>query len=86
MAKLYHKVGKSSGGSDSPFCIYYITRNRLNYVKKYRRCFHRTAYLFSLVSRVIRMMQADDKRVRKAYWQAIKDHQKGVTGKAILED
>lgn len=81
MAKLWHKVSSSTGGSDSPFCIYYLTRNRLNYVKKYKEQFHMTAYPFTLMSRYIRMLQCKDEAKRKAYGDAIRDAKKGKIGR-----
>lgn len=36
-AKLWHKVSSSSGGSESKVCIYYMNRNQLYYMKKYRK-------------------------------------------------
>lgn len=80
-AKLWHKVSSSTGGSDSPFCIYYLTRNRLNYVKKYKEQFHMTAYPFTLMSRYIRMLQCKDEAKRKAYGDAIRDAKKGKIGR-----
>ena len=73
-AKLWHKVGTSSGGSCSPFSTYYITRNRLNCLKQYKMFFHFTAYWFSLLTRYIRMLQSKNIDVKKAFKKGIKDH------------
>lgn len=73
-AKLWHKVGVASGGESSPFSTYYLTRNRLNYVRQYRNYFAITAYPFSLLSRIIRMIFNKDPEVRKAFYFAIYDH------------
>lgn len=81
-AKLWHKVSTSTGGSDSPFSTYYMTRNRLNSVKKYKDFFDRGAYLFSLFSRVVRMFETKDKDVRIAFKKAIKDHLNGIEGRS----
>lgn len=80
-AKLWHKVSSSTGGSDSPFSTYYMTRNRLNYVKKYKEQFYITAYPFTLISRYIRMWTAKDENVREAFKKAISDHKMGKRGK-----
>lgn len=56
-AVLYHKVSASSGGEDSPFSVYYITRNRLRLVKEHSELFDFGAMRYSLVSRYIRMIQ-----------------------------
>lgn len=37
-AKVWHKVGKTIGGSDSPEYIYYTTRNRLLFMRKHGSC------------------------------------------------
>ena len=34
---IYHKVSSSSGGENSPFCIQWGNRNRLLFMKKYRK-------------------------------------------------
>lgn len=81
LAKLWHKVSKSTGGSESSFSLYYITRNRLEYLKKYKESFYWTAYPFSLVSRYIRMWQCKDAKKRKAYRDAIRDARAGMTGR-----
>lgn len=65
-AKLWHKVSSSTGGSDSAFSTYYITRNRIAYLKKYGKFFHVTAYPFSLLTRYIRMGQCKDSSIRRA--------------------
>lgn len=83
-AKLWHKVSKSTGGSDSPFCTYYITRNRLNYLKEYKNYFKITAYPFSLLSRYVRFLQCTNKNRKKAFMDGIRDHLKGINGKSDL--
>jgi GT2 family glycosyltransferase len=80
-AKLWHKVSQSTGGSDSAFSTYYMTRNRLNYIKKYCNEFSWTAYPFSLLTRYIRMITCKDKKKKQAFRQGIHDHIKAVTGK-----
>ena len=80
-AKLWHKVSSSTGGSDSPFSTYYMTRNRLNCVKKYKKQFHITAYPFTLISRYIRMWTAKDENIRDAFKRGILDHRMGKWGK-----
>ena len=80
-AKLWHKIGKSTGGEISPFNVYYITRNRLYYNKIYRKNFNPCAYIYSLISRYIRMWICKDKSLKCAYKKALTDYKKGVTGK-----
>lgn len=80
-AKLWHKVSSSTGGEKSPFNTYYITRNRLNYVKKYKNEFYRTAYPFSLMSRLIRLWTEKDDNIRRAFKNGIEDHKNGKIGR-----
>lgn len=83
-AKLWHKVGKSSGGETSPFSCYYITRNRLHLLKTYRNFFKLTAYPFTILTRylwILRMLKAGKKNSAKAFMQGIKDFKKGLMGK-----
>ena len=80
-AVLYHKVGKSVGGSKSPFCAYYLTRNRLNFIRKFKTYFNPISYLFSLCTRMLRMFQCDDLATKEAYQKAIRDHLKNIHGK-----
>ena len=81
-AKLYHKVGRTSGGSGTPFSDYYITRNRLNCIRQHSDCFTRFAYPFSLISRYIRAMEGRvRKREFKAFLEGIKDHKNDKWGR-----
>lgn len=84
-AKIWHKVGKSSGGNDSAFSIYYTTRNRLHMVKKYQGFFYPTAYLFSLISRYLRafLLKRKGKKEYYAFIQGIRDAQNGVRGNSL---
>lgn len=78
-AKIYHKVGKSSG-IGSRLSIYYNVRNRFYIMKKYR--FGVKAYLFSLITRYIRYFQGILKNTNeKVTLKAIKDFKKGKMGK-----
>lgn len=57
LAKLYHKVGKSSGGELSPLSVYCTTKNRIKLIRKYPYHFYWTALPFTIISRLIRMFQ-----------------------------
>lgn len=81
-AHLWHKVSSSTGGSNSPFAIYYMTRNRLNYIKKYHNYFKKSAYPFSIISRCIRMIESPNKAVRTAFKRGILDHIRHVEGRS----
>lgn len=83
-AVIYHKVGKSSGGNQSAFSIYYLTRNRLRLVKIHKKYFFITAFLYSLISRYMRMFQLWVKKDSrwKAFRNGINDFKKGVSGES----
>ena len=81
-AKLFHKVGKSSGGSQSSLSIYYLTRNRLHCIRDHRSYFKPTAYLFSISTRYIRMFMSIFHHDRfHAFQSGISDYKRGVWGK-----
>lgn len=83
-AKLWHKVSKSTGGNNSSFNTYYMTRNRLNYIKQYKDYFKFTAYPFSVFTRYIRMIQEKDSRIKQAFRKGIRDHFNKVIGKVEI--
>ncbi len=87
-AVLWHKNGGSSGGKQSKFSIYYYTRNRLNFIKKYKKQFHPLAYTYVRLSRRAKWLVALIKRegTAKVYARAIRDHKRGITGKVDLSD
>jgi len=81
-AKLYHKVGKSSGDRQSAFSIYYNTRNRILILRKYKSFFYPTAYIFTLMSRTMRMLMLalKGRSEWKAFYSGMRDALKGMTG------
>jgi GT2 family glycosyltransferase len=86
-AKLWHKVGKSSGGPLSPISSYYVTRNRLYLLKSHKDFFSFPAYYFTLITRIlwaIRMKISGRGKIAKAFVQGIRDSKKGIMGKSSL--
>ncbi len=81
-AKIWHKIGKSSGNYGSAFSHYYNTRNRLAIVKKYPLFFHRTAYPYTIITRIYWMikLRLQNKPEWKAFFMAIKDFRNGIKG------
>ena len=65
-AVLYHKLGRSSGGGESAFSLYYMTRNRLRYLNDYKEMFFFTATPFTICSRLLRIIQFRLKRKSKS--------------------
>jgi len=86
-AVLWHKVSSSTGGDSSYLSIYYMTRNRLKYIKNYPKEFSRFAYYFTVISRIIRMIQCIFKCSKnwKAFAHGLVDGIKGVEGKVDFE-
>lgn len=85
-AKLWHKVSQSTGGDESAFSIYYMTRNRILYIKDHQKEFAPTAFAYTVVTRIIRMIQmiVKVKPEWKAFQKGIRDGIRGVTGKANI--
>ena len=83
-AKLYHKVGRTSGGEESSFCLYYMTRNRFRYLHDYRDYFFFTAIPFTFFSRLFRVLEYRFKRKMqyKAILRGMIDYHKGIKGKS----
>lgn len=56
-AVVYHKVSASSGGNYSPFSTFYLTRNRLYLLRKYKDYFSWYSFLYTIVSRFMRFFE-----------------------------
>lgn len=70
-AKLYHKVGMSSGGDESPFYKYYNSRNRLYCICKFQCYYSRIAIIYTLITvffKVIISMFKSTKRTKALLW------------------
>lgn len=77
---IYHKVGKSSGGSKSNLSVYYTNRNRFYIIHKYKLGIMCKAY--TVITRIARIGIAlikknNDLKIIEAY----KDYRKKVKGK-----
>ncbi len=84
-AKLWHKVGASSGGGTSDFTLYYCCRNRLLYISKYRKFFFFSALPYSILQLLVmsfKYMLHFDHRW-KVGLKALLDFLKGVKGKSF---
>lgn len=80
-AKLWHKVGASSGNK-SKLTVYYGNRNRFYFLDKYN--FSSIAKTYTFITRIIKCIigyirNTNDKYILKAY----KDYKKGIRGKSI---
>lgn len=81
-AKLWHKIGVSSGGNTSAFSTYYLTRNRMLCILKNKQYFKLSAIIFSLITRIIRLIQSKNKDVRIAYFRGIVDYINRISGRS----
>lgn len=81
-AKLWHKISQSTGGDESAFSIYYMTRNRILYMKDHKKEFAKTALAYTVITRLIRMVQMrmKGKPEWRAFQKGIHDGLRGVTG------
>lgn len=82
-ARLWHKVSSSTGGSGSALSIYYSSRNRLCYINEHKDYFFATAHIWTVISRIIRIVQYILMRndLWKSYYKALKDYKNGNMGK-----
>ncbi|MEY5048249.1 MAG: hypothetical protein RLZZ175_1608 [Bacteroidota bacterium] len=70
---LYHKVSSSTGGSESPFTIYYGTRNRIYFIRKqFTGLNYVKAMTFTFLTRLIKHFQYDKVR-REKMWKGYFD-------------
>ncbi|HEY8362340.1 MAG TPA: glycosyltransferase family 2 protein, partial [Tissierellaceae bacterium] len=79
-AVIYHKVGKSGGGEESPFFIKWSTRNRIYFMHKFKYKVNRPQFLISNIffytTRLVRIIQyylKGDKKRAIAIIQGIKE-------------
>lgn len=83
-AVLYHKVGGSSMGAQSPLCAYYISRNWLVCNRQYLGGRYPVFLLYYLLNRsalsMIWLVQGKPQLVQ-AVWRGILDYCKGKFGK-----
>lgn len=83
-AVLYHKVGGSSMGAQSPLCAYYISRNWLLCSRQYLGGRYPVFLLYYLLNRSILsllwLIQGKPKLVR-AIWRGVADYCTGKLGK-----
>nr|WP_294493428.1 glycosyltransferase family 2 protein [uncultured Anaerosporobacter sp.] len=84
-AVLWHKVSSSTGGEESLFSVYYMTRNRLLYLKTYKQYFSNITIPLFYVTRILRVIQyfiKGDKERSKVVYRALKDGINGKYGKS----
>ena len=83
-AVLYHKVSASTGGEISPGYIYYNTRNRLIFNKRFNKenKFTYLSYFYlTRVAKIALWIVTGKKNLIKATFSAISDYNNGIMGK-----
>lgn len=79
---MVHLVGMSSGGDESKLAIYYMSRNKMYFVKKYKKDFsflrRKKIYLAKLVSYYKGIIKRNNNRIIK---KALKDYRLGRMGR-----
>ncbi|MDE7430530.1 MAG: glycosyltransferase family 2 protein [Lachnospiraceae bacterium] len=78
-AKLWHRIGGSSGGIRNPLKEYYMIRNRLYFVKKYRRYLkiNILKILWMIIKEEVLCPPEYDRRMIKAVCLGIRDFYMG---------
>ena len=78
-SKIYHKVSASTGGEKSPLQLYYMTRNRVIFIRKhYNRLDSMKFYLFLLIKMMIEPFR--EKSKYKYMLKGLIDSLKGIDG------
>ena len=85
-AKLWHKVGSSSGSESSSIGVYYGTRNRLDIINRNQDIFSWTALPYTYITRYIKALIYRLKGAKTAglFVRAMRDYRKGISGKVQL--
>ncbi len=75
-AKLWHKIGGSSGGIVNPLKEYYMTRNRLYFIHKYRRYIKTDIFkvLCETIGKIMMHSETYDIRMIRAVCLGIADY------------
>ena len=85
MARLYHKVGGSSNGAESPLCAYYISRNWLLCNRQYLGGSYPIFLVYYIINRCVLsllwLLQGKPRLVA-GVWRGIADYCRGTFGKA----
>lgn len=83
-SKIYHKVSASTGGSNSPISLYYMTRNRMIFNDKLKNTlFEKTVFKFFYKLRIIAEIIRRKKKF-KYVKEGIKDYKKKKYGQKDL--
>lgn len=84
-AVMYHKVGASSKGADSPLCAYYIARNWLLCNHEHLGAVYTLFLIYYMINRSVcclLWLTQGKRELVKATWRGIRDYQKHIFGKS----
>lgn len=84
-AVMYHKVGASSKGADSPLCAYYIARNWLLCNHEHLGAVYTLFLIYYMINRSVcclLWLTQGKRELVKATWRGIRDYQKRIFGKS----
>ena len=80
-AKIYHKIGKSIDQTVG-LKDYYLTRNRLYILNKYKDYFSKTSIVYFAVTRVLQLLKCKMKKQNtEPILDGIRDYRAGITGR-----
>lgn len=72
-SRVYHKISKSTGGEESPFSVYYLTRNRFYFIlKNFSGMSRYRSLLYTLWNRMGWYLKADT-RQRNSFRRGLRD-------------
>jgi GT2 family glycosyltransferase len=89
-AKVWHKVSSTAGDGDTPFKMYYTTRNRLLLMKKHARFIHWCHFIpffvYHLIRHIYYLHNSSETHKTRFLFRAIFDFLSGRFGKQLIKE
>jgi GT2 family glycosyltransferase len=89
-AKVWHKAGGTAGRGDTPFKIYYTTRNRLLLMRKHARfihwCYFIPFFVYHLIRHICLLFVSGEVCKSRFLYKAIFDFMSGRFGKQLIKE
>jgi GT2 family glycosyltransferase len=89
-AIVWHKAGATAGSGDTPFKIYYTTRNRLLLMRKHARfihwCYFIPFFIYHLIRRIYLLFISGEIHKSRFLYRAIFDFLSSRFGKQLLKE
>ena len=89
-SKVWHKGGATAGSGDTPFKLYYITRNRLLLLKKHARlkhlCYFIPFFIYHLTRHIYLLYKSGEVHKSRFLFKAIFDFLLGRFGKQLINE